>query len=83
MELSIMTGRKGNAGYNGHVTFDRKKDSSVMYCICNAKVNRLSNARPDYILKKKHPLSGLRSTEHSRPSSYGDSVHLVIRSTVS
>ena len=82
MELSFMTGRKGNAVYNGHVTFDRKKDSSVMYCIGNAKVNGLSNARPDYILKKKHPLSRLRSTEYSHPSSYGDSVHLGIRSTV-
>ena len=40
MELNIITRRKGgcNAVYDGHVyTFDRKKDSGVMYCQCKGK----------------------------------------------
>ena len=40
MELSFITGRKGgcNAVYDGHVyTFDRKKDSGVMYWQCKGK----------------------------------------------
>ena len=68
--VSFITGRKGgrNAIYNGHVyTFNRKKDSGVMYWQCNGKWP--SSARIDYVPKRKHPSSGLLSIRCSHPSS--------------
>ena len=48
MELSFITGCKGgcNAVYDGHVyTFDRKKDSGVMYWQCKGKRTLQCKAR--------------------------------------
>ena len=67
--VSFITGRKEgrNAMNIGHVyTFNRKKDSGVMYWQC--KGNGPSSARLDYIPKRKHPSSGLLSirTHHQQ-----------------
>ena len=63
-----LTGRKGgcNAVYDGHVyTFDRKKDSGVMYWQCKGKRTLQCKAR----LYTQEKTSVIRNTEHSHPSS--------------
>ena len=68
MELTFITGRKGgcNDVYDGHVyTFDRKKDSGVMYWQCKGKLTLQCKTR----LYTQEKTSVIRVTEHSHPSS--------------